>query len=161
MEYLKKLNDKEPTLGGQSKHDSSIKQMYSCGHSCKSASITSNVIGVILTLVLVSYITYRYINKPGASMGAGGLDRIISFAGEQEVFKMFIGLLLLTNIKTLSSSLIANIILPIVQPILPLLSCNLRIKVGLFDICIGEFISDMLVFSINLYIIYFLFQIVY
>lgn len=158
MEYLKKLNVKDPNLGGPSKHDACVKEMYSCGHSCKSASITSNVIGIILTLILVSFLVYRYINKPG---GTVGLDKIINFANEQEVFKMFIGLLLLTNIKTLSNSLIANIILPIIRPILPLLSCNLRIKVGLFDISVGEFISDLLVFSANLYIIYFLFQVVY
>jgi len=158
MEYLKKLNDKEPNLGGPSKHDTCVKEMYSCGHSCKSATITSNVIGMILTLILVSFLVYRYINKPG---GTVGLDKMINFANDQEVFKMFIGLLLLTNIKTLANSLIANIILPIIRPILPLLSCNLRIKVGLFDISVGEFISDLLVFGTNLYIIYFLFQVVY
>jgi len=158
MEYLKKLNDKEPDLGGPSKHDACVKEMYSCGHSCKSASLTSNVIGMILTLTLISFLVYRYFNKPG---DLAGLDKIMNFANDQEVFKMFIGLLLLTNIKTLSNSLIANIILPIIRPILPLLSCNLRIKVGLFDIRVGEFISDLLVFSTNLYIIYFLFQVVY
>lgn len=157
MEYLKKLNDKEPNLGGSSKHDSCVKQMYSCGHSCKSASVASNVAGVALTLSLIGYLVYRYINKPGGA----GWDKMLAFASEQEVFKMFIGLLLLTNIKTLSNSLIANIILPIVKPILPLLSCNLRIKVGLFDISVGEFVSDLLVFGMNLYIIYFLFQVVY
>lgn len=157
MEYLKKLNDKEPNLGGSSKHDGCVKEMYSCGHSCKSASVASNVIGVVITLLLVSYLVYRYMNK---SVAAGGIEKLLSFTGEQEVFKMFIGLLLLTNIKTLSNSLIANVILPIIKPVLPLLSCNLRIKIGLFDIAIGEFISDLLVFGMNLYIIYFLFIVI-
>lgn len=157
MEYLKKLNDREPNLGGSSRHDSCVKEMYSCGHSCKSASVASNVTGVVATLSLIAYLVYRYINKPGG----GGLAKMILFANEQEVFKMFVGLLLLTNIKTLSNSLIANIILPVVKPILPLLSCNLRIKVGLFDISVGEFISDLLVFGMNLYIVYVLFQVVY
>jgi len=157
MEYLKKLHDQAPDVGGSSKHDSCVKEMYSCGHSCKSATTASNVTGVILTLVLISYVIYRYMNKPGES----GVNKIISFANDQEIVKMFIGLLLLTNIKTLSNSLIANIILPIVKPVLPLLTCNLRIKVGLFDIRVGEFISDILVFSMNLYIIYFFFQISY
>lgn len=156
MEYLKNLNEKEPNMGGSSKHDSAIKDMYSCGHSCKSASVASNVIGVVMSLLLISYIVYRYINKSNE----GGIIQLSTFANEQEIFKMFTGLLLLTNIKTLSNSLISNIILPIIKPILPLLSCNLHIKVGLFDISIGEFISDLLVFSLNLYIIYFLFQIV-
>lgn len=157
MEYLKKLNDKEPELGGRSKHDSSVKEMYSCEHSCKKATVTSNVIGVVLTLSLISYLIYRIINKPGPS----GFSQLLNFTNEQEVFRMFIGLLLLSNIKTLSNSMIANITVPIVKPILPLLSCNLRIKVGLFDIGMGEFVSDLLVFGINVGFIYYLFQIVY
>ena len=157
MEYLKKLHNKDPNIGGPTKHDSCVKEMYSCGHSCKSASVASNVVGVGLTLSLLSYLMYRYVNKPSGS----GLNRLLEFTNEQEVFKMFIGLLLLSNIKTLSNSLIANIILPLVKPILPLLSCNLRIKVGLFNISIGEIISDLLVFSMNLYMIYFLFGVVY
>lgn len=155
MEYLKKLNDREPNLGGISKHDSCVKEMYSCTHSCKRATVASNVAGVVLTLSLLGYLVYRYINKSGS-----GLATLIAFSNEQEVFKMFIGLLLLTNIKTLSNSLIANIILPIIKPILPLLSCTLRIKVGLFDISVGEFVSDLLVFGMNLYIIHFLFLVV-
>ena len=157
MEYLKGLNDKEPTLGGSSKHDTCVKEMYSCGHSCKDASITSNVLGMIVSITLVSFLVYRFINKPNVS----GLSKILTFAADQEIFKMFIGLLLLTNIKTLSNSLIANVILPIIKPVLPLLSCNLRIKIGLFVINIGEFISDLIVFSMNLYIIYFMFAVLY
>jgi hypothetical protein len=157
MEYLKTLNDKEPALGGSSKHDSCVKEMYSCGHECKDATVTSNVLGMIVSISLVSYLVYRFINKSNVS----GISKLLDFATEQEIFKMFIGLLLLTNIKTLSNSLIANIILPIIKPILPLLSCNLRIKIGLFAVNIGEFISDLIVFSMNLYIIYFLFNVFY
>jgi hypothetical protein len=157
MEYLKKLNEKDPTLGGPSRHDTCVKEMYSCGHACKGASVASNVTGVTLTVVLLCFIVYRFINRPVS----GGINRIVSFANEQEVTKVFIGLLLLSNIKTLSNSLIANIILPLIKPVLPLISCNLKIKVGLFDINVGEFVSDLLVFGINLYIIYILFQIVY
>lgn len=160
MEYLKKLSDQEQIIGdtsGKKQHDSCIKEMYSCGHSCKNASVTSNTIGMMISVCLVSYLVFRYINKPVN----GGLQEIITFANDYDIFKMFIGLLLLTNIKTLSNSLIANIILPIVKPVLPLLTCNLRIKFGLFSINMGEFISDILVFGINLYIIYFLFSVVY
>ena len=131
--------------------------MYSCGHACKSASVASNVTGVTLTVALLSFLVYRFINRPVN----GGLSQVVNFASEQDVTKMFIWLLLLSNIKTLSNSLIANIILPLIKPILPLISCNLKIKVGLFDISVGEFVSDILVFGINLYIIYVLFQVVY
>lgn len=157
MEYLKKLHDKEPKLGGYSKHDSSVKEMYSCDHSCKKATVTSNVIGVVLTLSLISYLIYRFINKPGR----GSFEQLLNFTSEQDVSRMFIGLLLLSNIKTLSNSMIANVTVPLIKPILPLLSCNLRIKVGLFDIGMGEFVSDLLVFGTNLYFIYFLFQVLH
>ena len=157
MEYLKKLNDREPNLGGKSKHDSCVKEMYSCGHSCKKASPMSNLIGVVITISMMSYLVYRFINNPIRL----SYNQVLTFAREQEVFKMFFGLLLLTHIKTLSNSLIANIVLPIVKPILPLISCNLKIKLGLFKIGIGEFISDLLVFTVNLSIIFFLFSVVY
>ena len=157
MEYLKKLHEKEPTLGGPNKHDKSVQEMYSCGHECKNASKMSNLVGMILSICIMAYLVYRFINKPDTT----DFEKLLSFANEYDIFKMFIGLLLLTNIKTLSNSLIANVILPIIKPILPLLSCNLRIRLGLFSVNIGEFISDLIVFSLNLYIIYFLFAVIY
>ena len=157
MEYLKNLNDKEPDLGGASKHDNCVKEMYSCGRESTTTPAISNAIGMVVIIVIVLGMAYRFINKPATLT----ISRIFDFATDQEIFKMFISLLLLTNIKTLSNSLIANIILPVVRPILPFLSCNLKLKVGLFSLNIGEFISDLLVFSMNLYFIYFLFVIIY
>jgi hypothetical protein len=40
------------------------------------------------------------------------------------------------------------------KPIMPLLSSSLRLKAGLFDISIGEFVSDLIVFIVNLLVIY-------
>ena len=156
MEYLKSLHNKEPTLGGASNHDTCIKEMYSCGRERKSTLI-SNLMGFITIVTVVIFVIYRFINKPEAL----NLSKLIVFATEHEMFKMFIGLLLLTNIKTLSNSLIANIILPLIKPLLPFLSCNLKITIGLFSINIGDFISDIIIFMLNIYIIYMLFAIVY
>lgn len=153
MEYLKTIHNKDPSIG----QDSCIKSMYSCGRDSKNTSQISNVIGIIMVIVISSYLIHRFIQRPGRV----SLGKVLDFATEQEVFKMFISLLLLTNIKTLSNSLIENIILPIVQPFLPFLSCNLKIKLGLFELGIGDFISDLLVFGINMYIIYFIFAIIY
>ena len=157
MEYLKTLQNKDPAIGGTSKHDSCIKEMYSCGRDTNQVPMVSNLVGLIVIITLLSFLVYRFVNKPTAM----SVVKIMDFATEQEVFKMFISLLLLTNIKTLSNSLIANIILPMVRPILPLLSCNLKIKFGLFALNIGEFISDIIVFTMNLYFIYFLFAVIY
>lgn len=148
MEYLKSLNNKDPSIG----NDSSIKEIYSCGHNTPS-SVTSNAIGSIVILVILFFMVYRFIQSPDTI----NISNVLTFSKDQEVLKMLVGLLLLTNIKTLSNSLIANIILPIIKPILPILSCNLKIKIGLFDIKVGEFVSDVMVFGLNLYLIYFVF----
>ena len=159
MGYLSELNVKDATMSSSGAvndlHDGSVKKMYSCGHQCKNASTASNVLGVVIIIAVISFVVYRYLNKPLSAQS------VLGFMAQQDVFKMLIGLLMLTNIKTLSNSLIANIILPIIQPVLPLVSCNLKIKFGLFEICVGEFISDILIFGINIYIIYFLFAIMY
>ncbi len=156
MEYLKSLHNKEPAIGGASNHDTCIKEMYSCGRP-RGSTLLSNLVGFITIIMVVSFMIYRFMNKPGEL----NLSKLIVFATEHDVFKMFIGLLLLTNIKTLSNSLIANIILPLIKPILPFLSCNLKITVGLFSLNIGDFISDVIIFILNIYIIYMLFVIIY
>lgn len=153
MEYLKSLHNKEPILNSQ---DTSIKEMYSCGRA-RGGSILSNLIGFITIIAVTIFVIYRFINKPEIL----NLSKLIVFTTENEIFKMFIGLLLLTNIKTLSNSLITNIVLPLVKPILPFLSCNLKITVGLFSLNIGDFISDVIVFILNIYIVYLLFAIIY
>lgn len=150
MGYLADLNVKDPFPSSATQSDC-IKEMYSCGHKCKDASTASNVLGVVVTIVVLSFVVYRYMNKPVVS------SDLIAFMDQHEIFKMLIGLLLLSNIRTLSNSLVANIVLPIIKPVLPLISCNLKIKFGLFEIGIGEFISDLLIFLINIYIIFFLF----
>jgi hypothetical protein len=157
MEYLKTLHNKEPNLGGTSNHDTCIKEMYSCGRKTSTAPVISNLIGLAIIILLSSFLIHRFLNRPGQL----SISKLMDFSSSNDVFKMFISLLLLTNIKTLSNSLIANIILPMLRPILPLLSCNLKIKVGLFSMNVGDFISDVVVFGLNLYIIYFLFAIIY
>lgn len=153
MEYLKNLNEKAPDIGGSSKHDNCVKEMYSCGRK-EEGTVLSNVIALVSVIGLFSFLVYRYVDKPAGSLH---FTRIFDFAADQQIFKMFIGLMILINLKTLSNSLIANIILPLMRPILPLLSSSLKFKFGLFSVNIGDFISDLLVFAINMYLIYFMF----
>lgn len=152
MEYMKTLNNKDPNIG----KDSGIDQMYSCGRNTESSQV-SNALGMVAIILIISFLIYRFVQRPEKV----AIGKVLDFATDQEVFKMFISLLLLTNIKTLSNSLISNIILPMVRPILPFLSCNLRVKVGLFEMNIGEFVSDILVFGINIYLIFFVFATMY
>lgn len=149
MDYLKDLNNKKDIID----KDNCSKLMYSCGRDksvCK-PNIFANILGTTGFIAIFIFIVYRLL-----SSGTGSYH-IIDFTKNLEISKMFIGLLLLTNIKNLSNSLIANIILPIIQPILPLLSCSMRLELGLFSIEVGNFVSDVLVFAINMYITYLIF----
>ena len=139
------------------RHDAIIKEMYSCGRCADAPPLASNIIGTLFITVLVSFIVYRFINRPDRL----AMSKLLAFASEQEIFKLFVSLLLLTNIRTLSNSFIANIVLPLIKPILPFLSCNLKFRVGLFCLNAGEFISDLLIFGLNLSLIYVVFAIIY
>lgn len=150
---MKSLNNKDSTIG----NNSGIHEMYSCGRNTTNGSKLSNILGMVVIITLMSFLVYRFISRPDKV----SVSKVLDFATENDVFKMFISLLLLTNIKTLSNSLISNIILPLVKPVLPFLTCSLRVKIGLFDLNIGEFVSDVLVFALNIYIIYFVFAVVY
>jgi hypothetical protein len=147
MEYLKDLNAKAPDVGG--KNDDSIKEMYSCTRTNTTTSAIANLFGFIALISFIFLAWYRVSDK---NINYGEFTK---FASNLDVSKIFIGLLMLSNIKTLSNSMISNIILPIVRPILPLISCNFRINIGLFDMKIGSFISDMIVFFLNLLVIFF------
>lgn len=152
MEYLKDLNNKTPDNASVGKNDESIKEMYSCNRNTKLTSSVANVLGFIVLISFAFLAWYRIASKDI------NYDEFIKFTTGLDVSKMFIGLLMLSNIKTLSNSMISNVILPIVRPILPLISCNFRINIGLFDMKIGSFISDMLVFFLNLLVIFFFYS---
>lgn len=150
MEYMKNLNNKDANVDY-------IKEMYTCGRDTSNVSQITNTIGLILIVVVVFFVVYRFTNRPNIMT----IDKFISFTDNQEIFKLFVSLLILANIKILTNSVVANIILPLIKPILPLLTCNLNFKVGLFEMYIGNFLSDLIVFLANLYVIYFMFSIVY
>jgi hypothetical protein len=152
MEYLKNIQSKDPNL----LKDSPISKMYTCTRDTKNVSAVSNLIGLVVIITILGYMIYLYINKPPVS-----ITGLSFFATEQDIVKIFASMLILVNIKTLSNSMIENIILPVVGPLLPLITCNLKLKIGLFEMFIGEFISDLLVFSVNIFVIYFLFNILY
>ena len=152
MEYMKTMHNKDSTIG----NGSGIDQMYSCGRKTKGSAV-SDIVGMIVIVVIFGYLIYRFLQRPESI----AVNKVLEFTKSQEVLKMFISLLLLTNVKTLSNSMISNIILPLIKPVLPFLSCRLKIKVGLFEVNIGEFVSDILVFGLNMYFIYFIFSIIY
>jgi hypothetical protein len=134
-----------------------VKEMYTCGRKSKEVNAISNVIGMIVIISLLAFVAYRLFQRPDSI----SLDKLIAFVTEQDVHKLFVSLLMLTHIKTLTTSLTTNIVSPMIKPILPLLTCNLKLKLGLFELLLGDFISDIIVFAVNLSIIYIIFAMIY
>ena len=144
--FLKTLNNMEELDPSESK----LKYIYSsCRNKICDRDTNTNfskLMGVSITLFVLLYMIF------GTSIGTG--SKILNFAKNQQLTKMFIGLIILSNLKNLSNSFINNIILPVLEPLLPFLECSFRLKIGPFDINFGNFASDMLIFVFNIYAIY-------
>ena len=109
-DFMRKLNDRVPD-----KDENKTKFMYSCARKVDNqASKLQDAVGLLIFAAICCYVIYRFITVKRKY-------KILEFTQNQEVSKLLIGLLLLTNIKNLSNSLVNNIILPIVEPILPFL----------------------------------------
>ena len=145
--FLKTLNQMEDLDPSENK----LKYAYSCSRekvcNLQDSSCINQLLGVTVTIATVIYLLYKLVR-------IGGSFKIASFAQDQNVSKMFVGLLILSNLKNLSNSLINNIILPILDPFMPFLSCHFRLRAGPFDINFGNFASDILIFGFNIVAIY-------
>lgn len=135
--------------------DNVYKQMYSvntCSSRPKNEYYFSNYLGLI---VLVSIIIIIIITK-SKTPNTETLN-IRSFLQKHDIVKLLIGLLLLNHIRELSNSLVSNIILPVVNPIIPFIQCTFYIKYLDDYIELGNFITDLIIFSINIIILYILY----
>ena len=145
-DFMMDINNRLPS----DKEENKTKFMYSCARKADhEASPIQNAVGLILFGGLCIYVIMKLVNNKRK-------HKLLDFTKNQEISKLLIGLLLLTNVKNLSNSLVNNIILPIVEPALPFLLCGLKISYGNMNIELGKLISDLLVFTINLSIIYFI-----
>ena len=171
--FLGNLNKKLPV-----EEENRLKYVYSCGRGdqpCNDHPL-SKVVVIVVLLILCGMLFRKFKNMAGrasasasasgsfgtaVSTGTGVGTGIGSFTGDflknQDVPKMIIGLLLLSNLRNLSNSFVNNILFPIIQPIIPIISTNMKIKIGNYSIDIGNFVSDIIVFAINLLAIYFVF----
>lgn len=147
-DFLNKLDQKASAIQDENK----TKLMYSCARKTgENRSILSNIVGVLIIITGCIYIIFKITN--------GNSIRLVDFTKNHEIGKLLVGLMLLSNVKNLSNSLTSNVILPLVEPVLPFLLCKLNITVGPVKLEFGDFVSDLIVFTINLFIIYFVFVI--
>lgn len=122
-----------------------LKQVYSCGNRPVEQCSRIAYITPILVLGLLIMV---FKNSRGFS----------NFVGDRSVIKIIITLYLATNAKNLNQSLIDNIVLPFLRPIMPWISNHNQIlQVGPFKLGVGNFVTDMVVFSINMFFIYSIF----
>lgn len=146
MELLK-LNQKVPA-----ENQTKVSMLYSEesieGFNGESCGKVVNIIGFLVLVLLIILIIHFFIKNRG---------KRLDIIKENDIGKLLIGLLLLTHVRILTSSLTDNIVVPILMPVVPYLKCNFTIK--FFDdniIYAGKFMSDLFIFIINLVIIYFI-----
>lgn len=149
-DFLNKLDQKASSL--PSGDENKTKLMYSCARRTnhRVGGTFQDFVGLLVVGAICGYVVYKFVTS-------NNRIKLVDFTANHEIGKLLIGLMLLSNVKNMSNSLINNIILPIVEPLLPFLLCQLNIYYGPFKIEFGEFISDMMVFTINLAIIYVVF----
>lgn len=148
-EYLKTLDQKSPAPTAE---ENKTKLMYSCARRTnhRVGGTLQDLIGLLMVGAICFFVIFKFLTS-NVSMGLSG------FTKNHEIGKLLIGLMLLNNVRSISNSLVNNLILPIVEPLLPFLLCRLNIYYGPFKLEFGEFVSDLIVFTINLFIIYVVF----
>lgn len=149
FKFLTTLDQKSPA---PSVEENKTKLMYSCARRTnhRVGGTFQDLIGLLLVGAICFYVIFKFATS-GVRVGLSG------FTKDHEIAKLLIGLMLLNNVRNLSNSLVNNLILPLVEPMLPFLLCKLNIYYGPFQLEFGEFISDLIVFTINLFIIYVVF----
>ena len=139
-------------------HDNIYKKMYSitCANRPKNENYFSNYVGLIfIVCIFFGLIIYKKRTK-GTTSKKGGIN-VKTFLKNHDIVKLIIGLLLLNHIRELSNSMVHNLIHPLIEPLIPFIQCTFSIKYLDSHIEIGNFITDILIFSINIAILYILY----
>jgi len=147
------INNK-PNQPNQQEENKTKLMYYGGGKVCKRKDNEQNIIGIILIILIIIFIIY----KLSKNLKNNTKDiNFFNFTKNHDIIKLLIGLLLINHVRLLSTSLINTIILPILEPIIPLLECNLNIKYYDTTIELGKFMTDLLVFILNIIILYILY----
>ena len=159
--FLEDLHQKLDQFGDE------IKVMYTCGRSCiaskekssyddttykkqrkrKKCKTKGHQLYSYMMILLFFGTMYWLITQ----FNIGPL--LNSFIIDRDIIRMFIGLLLIGHLKQITKSLVQYIFLPILYPLLPWFECPLLLRFGCFEIPIGSFMSDAIIFFINIMIL--------
>lgn len=122
-----------------------LKQIYSCG--CEPIEQKSRF-SILVPFVVIALLILTFKSNAGFS----------KFVGDKSVIKILTTLYLATNAKNLNQSLIDNLVLPVIKPLMPWISNhNQNIEFGPFKLKIGNFLTDLVVFTLNVFFVYFMF----
>jgi len=81
-------------------------------------------------------------------------NKFVAFLDGKNIISVIIGMMVAENARDFVKSLTNNLILPILKPIMPFLQTDYPVQIGPFVFDFGTLISDLMMFLINLYIIY-------
>lgn len=156
IDELLELNNKDinPQSAPKTEENKTKEMYYGGSRVCKQSDNEQNLIGIGLIIIIIFFIIYKLSKNLKTTKTE---INFFSFAKNHDIIKLLIGILLLNHVRLLSTSLINTIIIPLLEPIIPFLECNLNIKYYNNEIAIGKFLTDLLVFILNIIILYILY----
>ena len=139
--------------------ENKTKELYYGGtKECNINQKNQNVFIIILVILLTIYLIYKISIIKGKKV----LNiKFMDFTKNHDIIKLLFGLMILNHVRLLSTSLINNMIIPLIEPIIPFLECNFSIKLNDNNIEIGKFLTDVLVFILNIFILYIIYIILH
>jgi len=117
--------------------------------------ITKGLAGLVLGGVL--YLMYSIVKAFLAiDIGDLNINKFITFLDQKNVLAIMIGLMIASNARDLIKSITNNFIMPLLEPIMPFIKMQYKVQIGPFKFEFGKLVSDIIMFLINIYIIYIL-----
>jgi large-conductance mechanosensitive channel len=131
-------------------------------NQCNINQKNQNIFIMILFIIAIIYVIYKLLKATGKSKSTKLMNiKFMDFTKNHDIIKLLIGLMILNHVRLLSTSLINNLIIPLIEPIIPFLECNFMIKLNNSEIEIGKFMTDVLVFILNIFILYIIYIILH
>ena len=82
------------------------------------------------------------------------------FIRENKVLTLVIGFLISGEVRSMNSSLVDNIIMPLLAPLIPADKWNKSTKISIFEFGFGRIAADFIKFAVTLFIIFILSRVV-
>ena len=118
-------------------------------HAFVTKILATMVLGFVIYLIYNIGKTFMKVNLSDLST-----TKFLEFIDKKNILSVIIGLMIATNARDFIKSITDNFIMALLQPILPFIQIDYVVHIGPFKFKFGKLISDMIMFLINIYIIY-------